>query len=73
MKTIVTQCVSAVIALAIAAASVQADEPKAGAKDDNKLVGTWKLVSAKWGGTEAQIRSHHPQARHPGAVHLGAL
>jgi hypothetical protein len=52
MKTIVTQCLSAMIALTFPAAISQAEEPKAGAKDDNKLVGTWKLVSAKWGGTE---------------------
>jgi hypothetical protein len=42
-------------ALAVAATSVRADEPKAGSKDDHKLVGTWKLVSAKWSGAERKF------------------
>src|SRR5262245_61160393 len=52
MKTIQTQCISAIVALAITSAMGRADEPKSGAKDDNNLIGTWKLVSAKWGGVE---------------------
>jgi hypothetical protein len=41
--------------LAVPATMGRAEEPKVGAKDDRKLVGTWKLVSAKWGGKERQF------------------
>jgi hypothetical protein len=39
-------------ALAFAAARSTADEPKGEVKPENKLLGTWKLVSAKYGGKE---------------------
>jgi hypothetical protein len=48
------------VALGVAAAfsptSSTADEPaKTGAKPDNELVGTWKLVSAKYDGQENKL------------------
>jgi hypothetical protein len=46
MTTVTTRCLA--IALALAALTAHAQEPKA----ENKLVGTWKMVSAKYGGTE---------------------
>src|SRR5262249_28369740 len=49
---------AAISALALAAAAGRADEPPAGAKD-SKLVGVWKLVSAKYGGKEQSIRDTH--------------
>lgn len=42
-------CFGMVLALASAA---RADEPKKEPKADNKLVGTWKLTSAKYGGQD---------------------
>jgi hypothetical protein len=42
----------AVVSLAVAAAPGRADDAKGGAAPENKLVGTWKLVSAKYGGKE---------------------
>jgi hypothetical protein len=38
------------IALAATVAAVPADDLKGEAKADNKLVGTWKIVSGKYGG-----------------------
>ena len=52
MTKLMTRCLAVIVALAASAAAGRADEPKAGAKADNKLVGTWKLVSAKYGGNE---------------------
>jgi hypothetical protein len=42
-------------AVVFLAASAAADEPKGDAKADNKLIGTWKLVSAKYGGKESKL------------------
>jgi hypothetical protein len=44
-----------IIALALAAATARPDEPKANAQSDNKLLGTWKLISAKYGGHESKF------------------
>ena len=48
---------SLVMAVAVLGAGVRsiADEPKGDAKADNKLIGTWKLVSAKYGGKESDL------------------
>jgi hypothetical protein len=43
-----------VILFALAAAAARADDPKEKAKTDNKLVGTWKTVSAKYGGKDVK-------------------
>src|SRR6266550_7410035 len=48
----VTRCLAVIIALAVTAASARPDEPKGDAKSDHKLVGTWKLISAKYGDQE---------------------
>lgn len=40
------------VAFAVTFVNAQAAESKADAKPENKLVGTWKLVSAKYGGEE---------------------
>src|SRR5262249_13090969 len=41
-----------IFALAVTAQTARSAEPKGDAKSENKLVGTWKLVSAKYGGEE---------------------
>jgi hypothetical protein len=41
-----------IIALAVTAGTARSTEPKEDAKSGNNLVGTWKLVSAKYGGEE---------------------
>jgi len=48
-----------IAALTVSAAATRACEPKAGAKADGKLVGVWKLVSAKYGGKEQEIQGTH--------------
>jgi hypothetical protein len=45
---------AALAALSVTTSAGRADEPKPAAKE-NQLIGTWKLVSAKWGGTERKI------------------
>jgi hypothetical protein len=50
-----TRCLAVIIALAVTAATARPDEPKADAKSQHKLVGTWKLLSAKYGGQESKF------------------
>ena len=42
------RCFAVVVALAATAAAVRADDPKG----EGRLVGTWKLISARYGGRE---------------------
>jgi len=56
-----TLCLAVVVALAVPAA--RADEKK-DAKTDNKLIGTWKLVSAKYGGKEFKFPAGHTMIKH---------
>jgi hypothetical protein len=44
-----------IIALAITATTARPAEPKGDTKSDIKLVGTWKLISAKYGGEESKL------------------
>src|SRR5215831_18707925 len=44
-----------IFALAITAPPARSEEPKGDAKSENKLVGTWKLVSAKYDGEEMKF------------------
>jgi hypothetical protein len=44
-----------ITALTVPATTGRTEEPKAGSKEENKLIGTWKLVSAKWGGQERKL------------------
>jgi hypothetical protein len=48
-------CLAAIIALAVTAATARSAEPKGDAKSENKLVGTWKMLSAKFGGEEFKL------------------
>jgi hypothetical protein len=64
MVKIATPCFAAIVALAATAASTRAEEPKGAAKSDNKLVGTWKLVSAKYGGEEYKFPEGDTMLKH---------
>jgi len=65
MASITTQWAAVVVvSLAATAATGRADDPKAGAQPENKLVGTWKLVSAKWGGREAKLPAGDTTLKH---------
>jgi hypothetical protein len=60
MMKIASRCLVVIIALAVTAAGARADDPKA----DNKLVGTWKLVSAKYGGNEHKFPEGSTMLKH---------
>src|SRR5215470_11994802 len=48
-----------------------ADEPKkAEAMTENKLVGTWKMVKARYGGREAQFSEGHTEFKHITPAHF---
>jgi hypothetical protein len=49
-----SRCLAVIIALAATAAAVGADDPKGDAKGEQKLAGTWKVASAKYGGKEVK-------------------
>lgn len=49
------RCLAVIIALAVAAATARSAEPKGDAKSNNPLVGTWKIVSAKFGGQQSTL------------------
>src|ERR1700757_4949546 len=64
-----------VLALCVAVTSLStgsaADEPgKAPAKPENKLVGTWKLVSAKYGGQDIQFPEGYTTLKHVTTDHF---
>ena len=53
-----------IIALAVTAAIAWPDEPKGDAKSDNKLLGTWKVISAKYGGQESKFEEGVTTVKH---------
>jgi hypothetical protein len=64
MVKIAFRYVALVLALAVTAATARAEEPKGDAKADNKLIGTWKLVSAKYGGNEFKFPEGTTMLKH---------
>src|SRR5512138_343792 len=50
-----TRCLAVILAFAFTAATAWPAEPKGDVKSDNSLVGTWKMVSAKYGGQESKL------------------
>jgi hypothetical protein len=57
-------CVAVFVTLAITAMTSGSDEPKRDAKAENKLIGTWKLISAKYGGQESQLVTGSTTLKH---------
>lgn len=57
-------CLALLFALAISVPSGEAAETKATAKSGNELVGTWKLVSAKYGGEEFKFEEGVTTLKH---------
>jgi len=45
-------CLVTIVALAVITTTVRSAESKSDARTENKLVGTWRMVSAKYGGEE---------------------
>jgi hypothetical protein len=64
MGKVATRHALVIFALAVTAATARAEERKANAKSGNKLVGTWKLVSAKYGGQEFKFPEGHTMLKH---------
>jgi hypothetical protein len=58
---------AAAVLFTVATTHAAAEEPKKDAKTENQLVGTWKLVSAKFDGKEFELPSQAPgrAARQP--------
>jgi hypothetical protein len=55
---------SVFVGLALSATRALGDEPKGRAEPQNKLVGTWKLVSAKYGGEEVKFPEGTTHIKH---------
>jgi hypothetical protein len=64
MMTVTSRRLVVIIAVAAMAVTVRADEPKKGATADNKLVGTWKVVSAKYGGKDVNRPEGYTHLKH---------
>ena len=64
----VTVGLALVAAVVFASARAAAREPEA--KLENKLIGTWKLVSAKYGGTEAKFPEGWTMLKHVTTTHF---
>ena len=57
-------CLAVVAALVAMTAAVGADNPSADAKAENKLIGTWKAISARYGGQEVARPPEFTQLKH---------
>jgi hypothetical protein len=58
-------CLAVVVALAtMTSATGSSAEPKPDTKTENKLVGTWKLVSAKYGGQDSSLVAGSTTLKH---------
>jgi hypothetical protein len=64
MVKMAMRCLAVIVALAVTAAADRADEPNGAEKSDNKLVGTWKLTSAKYGGNEFKFPEGMTMLKH---------
>jgi hypothetical protein len=59
-----------VVAVLAAATTTRADDPKGEAKADNKVVGSWKLMSAKYDGKESTLPKGYTQLKHVTPTHF---
>jgi hypothetical protein len=64
MATIASRFLAVVMVVAVTAAAVGADGATKGATPDNRLVGTWKAISAKYGGKEVQRAEGFTHLKH---------
>jgi hypothetical protein len=70
MATMASRCLAVILALMAPAAAVGADEPKKGTRPDSKLVGTWKVISATYGGREVQREEGFTTLKHVTPTHF---
>lgn len=59
-----------VVVTLAAAAVARPDDPPGDAKADNKLIGTWKMVSAKYDGQEFKRAEGYTTLKHVTPVHF---
>jgi hypothetical protein len=57
-------CLAMLFALAVSVPIARSGEAKADAKSGNQLIGTWKLVSAKYGGQEFKFEEGVTTLKH---------
>ena len=60
----IATCLAAILVLTVTAVSNRADEPKAEAKSGHSLVGTWKLLTAKYGGEQTELPAGATTLKH---------
>jgi hypothetical protein len=72
MRQISMVLVTLVAVAALTSGGSTADDQKkeAEARTENKLVGTWKMVKAKYGGKEVQIPDGHTELKHVTPTHF---
>jgi hypothetical protein len=63
MATIASRCLAGILLAAATAGAVWAAEPQK-TTADNKLIGTWKLISARYNGQEVQRPEGYTQLKH---------
>jgi hypothetical protein len=64
MTTMTTRRLAVLVAVAATAAAALADDAPKGAAEGNKLVGTWKRISAKYNGQESNLPEGYTQLKH---------
>jgi hypothetical protein len=57
-------CLAFAVSFTVVATRAVSEEPKNDTKHENKLVGTWKLISAKFGGNKFDIPDGNTQLKH---------
>jgi hypothetical protein len=70
MRTLALRHLAPIIAISIILTSAVADEPKDKANSENKLVGTWKLLTAKYGGQEFNFPEGTTMVKHVTPTHF---
>ena len=58
------RCLTVLAALVSIGGTIRADEPKGSAQPANPLIGTWKLVTAKYGGRESNLPRRVTMLKH---------
>lgn len=62
-------CLATTLVVGVTAALL-ADEPTGAAQNENKLIGTWKMVSGKYGGQEINFPEGTTTLKHVTPVHF---
>jgi len=64
MRHVEIALISLLVGLSLATTRAATDEPKSQREPQNRLVGTWKLVSAKYGGREFKFPEGATHVKH---------